>query len=67
MLKKDLVKIFQKGRDLITSGGYIQQTNDAISDEEMLVLEENINEFWVFFEEANKKDIELGYLDPNQI
>ena len=67
MLKKDLVKIFQKGRDLITSGGYIQQTDDAISDEEMLVLEENINEFWVFFEEANYKDIELGYLDPNQI
>ena len=67
MLKKDLVKIFQKGRDLITSGGYIKQTDDAISDEEMLVLEKHLSEFWVFFEEANKKDIELGYLDPSQI
>ncbi len=67
MLKKDLVKIFQKGRDLITSGGYIQKTDDAISDEEMLVLEKHLSEFWVFFEEANKKDIELGYLDPSQI
>ena len=50
MLKKDLVKIFQKGRDLITSGGYIQQTDDAISYEEMLVLEKHLSEFWVFFE-----------------
>ena len=47
MLKKDLVKIFQKGRDLITSGGYIQQTDDAISDEEMLVLEKHLSEFVV--------------------
>ena len=65
MLKKDLIKIFQKGKDLMTSHGYIQQTDDALSDEEIIILEENINEFWIFFDKALKQDIELGYIDNN--
>tara|TARA_R100001086_G_C11758041_1_gene237269 strand:- start:315 stop:512 length:198 start_codon:yes stop_codon:yes gene_type:complete len=65
MLKKDLIKIFQKGKDFITTAGYIQHTDEALSDEEFQILEENMNEFWIFYEKALKKDIELGYINNN--